>query len=149
MTFFIQVIYTAPSRERMFLEKGWGVRDVRGVYLSHRAATLQIPPYLFSRSISSDLSLKFSVSKRSIFDAIYIKILFRGLTYGAYVTRNQEATIKIPDLKSFDCNPFVFQIINGAPHSGGDKDITFGTADLVSLEQLTIMRFQDIKETSL
>lgn len=47
MAFMLNINYHNPSKEYMFLQKGWGIRDVRGVYIAGRVALIQIPSYIF------------------------------------------------------------------------------------------------------
>lgn len=64
VTFYLSVRYRAPSKERLFLDANWGIRDVRGPYLNSLQGFICIDNSMFSPNVASTISLIFSVSNR-------------------------------------------------------------------------------------
>lgn len=64
VTFYLTVIYRAPSKESSFLGRGWGIRDVRGPYLDGFVGHIHIAGGALSSEIPSTISLVLSASNR-------------------------------------------------------------------------------------
>jgi hypothetical protein len=64
VAFYLTVKYRAPSKERSFLAKGWGLRDVRGPYLDGFVGHIQISGAVLSSERPSTISLVLSASNR-------------------------------------------------------------------------------------
>lgn len=64
ITFYTTVNYKSPSKEESFLKSGWGIRDVRGPYLSENIGYIQIPNNLLLADIASTICFTLSLSNR-------------------------------------------------------------------------------------
>jgi hypothetical protein len=74
MTFELRVVYTAPSKETVFLGAGWEpARDVRGAFISGPVGELLIERWALSGSHASQLALTFSMATRAAVDAMVVR----------------------------------------------------------------------------
>ena len=74
MTFELRVVYTAPSKETVFLGAGWEpARDVRGAFISEPVGELLIERRALSGSHASQLALTFSMATRAAVDAMVVR----------------------------------------------------------------------------
>ncbi len=64
ITFYLTVNYKSSSKERLFLEKGWGIRDVRGPYLDTFMGYICISNEVLLPEIPTTISLVLSLSNR-------------------------------------------------------------------------------------
>jgi hypothetical protein len=66
MTFELRVVYTAPSKETVFLGAGWEpARDVRGAFISGPVGELLIERWALCGSHAFQLALTFSMATRA------------------------------------------------------------------------------------
>ena len=88
VTFFLSVKYRAPSKEKLFLEKGWGIRDVSGPYLSISQVFICIDNSMFSSEIPSTISLVFSVSNRCPTASVLVTISNHEREFSQHIKKN-------------------------------------------------------------
>ncbi len=75
ITFYLIVKYKAPSKERSFLERGWGIRDVRGPYLNKSTGHIYISNEVLLAEVPSTISLNISLSNRCPTPSIMVQAL--------------------------------------------------------------------------
>lgn len=88
VTFYLSVIYRAPSKERSFLGNGWGIRDVRGPYLDGFVGHIHIVGGVLSSEIPSTISLVLSVSNRCPTVSVLAKVSTAEKEVSEKVKRN-------------------------------------------------------------
>lgn len=88
VTFYLTVIYRAPSKEKSFLGKGWGIRDVRGPYLDGFVGHIHLAGEVLSSEIPSTISLVLSVSNRCPTSYILAKVSTAEREISKKVKRN-------------------------------------------------------------
>ena len=91
VTFYFIVRYTAPSKERLFLGKEWGLRDVRGPYLVGSVGHIYIAGVVLSSEIPSTISLVLSVSNRCPTPYILVKVSMARKEISKKIGRNESA----------------------------------------------------------
>jgi hypothetical protein len=102
MTFEVRIDYRAPSRERLFLGDGWGVRDVRGPYLSAPEATFILHSWALSRTLPSKLTLTLSLSDRAEVNALFVIASGGFGTARCIVAKVQQSIMTISPLLATD-----------------------------------------------
>jgi hypothetical protein len=71
--FTLTVDYRAPSRESLFLGAGWGIRDLRGPYLSAPEAEILIDNWALSATVPSILTITLSISGRATVNGVFVR----------------------------------------------------------------------------
>ena len=98
ITFYLAVKYRAPSKERLFLGKGWGIRDVSGPYLDGFVGLIRIAGAILSSEISSTISLVFSASNRSPTPFILVKVSMAGKETSKNIEKNGSAEFTLESI---------------------------------------------------
>ena len=88
VTFYLTIIYRAPSKEKLFLGKGWGIRDVRGPYLDGFMGHIHIASEVLSSETPSTISLVLSASNRCPTSFVLAKISTAEREVSKKVKRN-------------------------------------------------------------
>jgi hypothetical protein len=91
ITFYLIVKYKSPSKEWSFLEKGWGIRDVRGPYLNTFTGHICISNEILLPEIPSTISLTLSLSNRCPTASILVQALASNRKVIHSVNRNDSA----------------------------------------------------------
>lgn len=65
MAFYMLVDYRAPSKERLFLEQGFGARDVKGPYILCQQAVLLVESWALSPVFETLIRLTLGLSSRA------------------------------------------------------------------------------------
>lgn len=140
MTLEIHVIYKAPSRERLFLGNGWGIRDVRGPYLSLINAEIVIGNWALSPKVPSTIDLTLSLSSRCEVDALFVEITSVSESRKIIIERNDSTNVSMPNIfaNMSDDNAVIivkqlFQLPDGAAALGD-------TGDIVAIDELRLTR---------
>lgn len=108
VTFYLTVVYRAPSKERSFLGRGWGIRDIRGPYLDGFVGHIHIANGILSLETPSTILLVLSVSNRCPTDSILVKVS----------TAEKEISKKAKRNESTD---FIFDTVYA--HTSGNLDL--------------------------
>ena len=132
--------YRAPSRERMFLSDGWGIRDVQGAYMTRRTATLRVPAFLMLANNVHNFNMRFSVSNRSLLEAVYVKVTCEGIAAGTFIQKNSSAFVQISCPLLQDNHDTLILIENSVPAT--QSGYSAGLIDIVALDEISISRLQ-------
>jgi len=135
--FQVNVDYKSPSQDSLFLERGWGIRDVRGAYLNGDEGTICVSPWALSRAIASVIRLRFEMSNRSLLQAVSLKA---GGEFGArncFLTRNKETELVIENVLLKE-DAYLIRVIHPKViHSG---NFSPGLSDFIAINGLTLSR---------
>ena len=88
VTLYLTVRYRVPSKERSFLGKGWGIRDVRGPYLDGFVGHICIAGAVLSSETPSTISLVLSASNRCPTPFILAKVSTAGKEVSKNINKN-------------------------------------------------------------
>ena len=76
-----------------------------------------------------------------MFDTLHINVIYKQKNYGEYIGAGKESDVFIENVKA-DKTDFVdFCVENPALSSEHDTNVSFGTTDIVAINQITIMRY--------
>lgn len=140
MVLNILVIYKTPSQERLFLGDGWGIRDVRGPYLSAPTADIIIGNWALSPKVPSTVKLTLSVSNLCEVDALFVRATGAFGWAQTIVKRNNEAILTLPNILA---NPLRNHTAIVIEPTFGPRDkiaATAGTIDIVAINELLLTR---------
>ncbi len=139
VTFYLTVKYRSPSKEKSFLGKGWGLRDVRGPYLDGFVGHIFIAEEVLSSEIPSTISLVLSVSNRCPTPFILVKVSTAGKEVSKNVDKNESADFT---LESIYANPVGnLDVLVQLPDVQTFADLEkFWT--ILAIDELTIERLQ-------
>lgn len=139
ITFYLIVKYKSPSKEWSFLEKGWGIRDVRGPYLNTFTGYICIGNEVLLPKVPSTVSLTLSLSNRCPIASILVQALASDRKVIHRINRNE----------SFD---FVFESVVRDLTSGFRVEISIPSvktatdlkkySDIVAIDEVVIERSQ-------
>lgn len=139
VTFYLSVKYRAPSKERLFLDMNWGVRDVSGPYLNSPEGFLYIDRALLSSDISSTISFVLSISNRCPTASVLARVSTQEGKFSQYIERNGSKEFTIgsvysgskPDYMISVCLPEVSVLPDSASFS-----------DILAIDEITIERYR-------
>ena len=134
----MRVDYKSPSRERLFLESGWGLRDVRGVYLNANEGRICISPCALSPVKRSVVTLKFGMSKRAVPNAVSIQANGDFGVKSCFLERNKEAQLMIENIVGHGQHPYVIRVIHPSLPLFGY--LHGGFEDILTLDELKLSR---------
>lgn len=138
--FEVSVDYRAPSREKLFLGDGWGVRDLRGPYLSSPEGEIILNEWALSRVTPSTLTLTLSLSGRAEVNALFVKASGNFGTTQCVVDKTQRSIIVISGLLVSDrLDPTIIKLRSTFRP---DQQIAAspGTMDIVAIDALRLTR---------
>jgi hypothetical protein len=140
MVLNIHIIYKAPSQQRLFLGNGWGIRDVRGPYLSALTADIIIDNWALSPKVPSTVKLTWSVSNLCEVDAMFVRATGAFGSEQTLVKRNDEAILTLTNIVADPMRDHTVIVIE--PTFGPDDKIaaTAGTIDIVAIDELQLIR---------
>jgi hypothetical protein len=138
--FEVSIDYRAPSRETLFLGDGWGVRDVRGPYLSASEGEIIIYKWALSRLVPSVLTLTLSLSSRADVNALFVRASGKFGTTQCVVDKTQRSIITIPGLLITDgLTPTVIKL-SSMFRPALQIAVSPGTMDIVAIDELRLTR---------
>jgi hypothetical protein len=140
MVINIHVVYKAPSRERLFLGNGWGIRDVRGPYLSATTADIIIDNWALSPKAPSTVKLTLSVSNLCEIDALFVRATGAFGSEQTLVKRNDEAILTLTNILSDPIRDHTVIVIDPTFGPGDKIAATAGTIDIVAINELQLIR---------
>jgi hypothetical protein len=141
MVIDIHVIYRAPSRERLFLGRGWGgVRDVRGPYLSAAAGEIVIDNWALSPKLASTVKLILSVSNRCEVDALFVRATGAFGSAQTLVRKNDEAIFSLSEIFADPVGNATVIMLEPAFGPGSGILETAGSFDIVAIDELRLTR---------
>lgn len=91
VTFYLTIRYRSPSKERSFLGREWGIRDVRGPYLDGFVGHIYIASTVLSSETPSTISLVLSASNRCPSPFVLVKVSTNGKEVSKNVEKNESA----------------------------------------------------------
>jgi hypothetical protein len=141
MVLDIHVIYRTPSRERLFLGRGWGgVRDVRGPFLFAAAAEIVIDNWALSRKMASTVKLTLSVSNRCEVDALFIRATGAFGSAQTLVRKNDETIFTLSGIFADAVGYGTVIMLEPAFGPGSGILKTAGSSDIVAIDELRLTR---------
>lgn len=140
MVLDININYKAPSSERLFLGNGWGVRDIRGPYITATTAQIVIDNWALSPKIAAVVTLAFSVSNRCEVDALFVRAIGVFGSVHTLIKRNEEATLRISKIFSDPIRKHAIILVEPTFGVNGIIAATPGTIDIVALNELRLRR---------
>src|SRR5271166_5263318 len=93
--FELSVNYKSPSQETLFLESGWGIRDVSGPYLTAHEGKICVSPWVLSPVIASTIRLRFEMSNRALLDAVSLQAIGDFGIKSCFIERNKASELMI------------------------------------------------------
>ena len=132
----LSVNYEAPSRETLFLESGWGIRDVRGPYLGVPEGLIRINRWALSSRVPSRICLQFEMSNRVILEATAIQAIGDFGRQTCYVSRNRTLDLVIENVLANEA--YLIRIVHPAVIESGRFDP--GLSDFIAINSLSISR---------
>lgn len=137
ITFYLSIRYRAPSREELFLDENWGVRDVSGPYLSSLVGFIYIDNKMFSSKAPSTITLVLSVSNRCPTDSVLTKVSTPTESFSEHVKRNGSKEFIIGSVYAGLQEKYVISV--SLPDVRTTKDVeSFG--DILAIDELCIER---------
>jgi hypothetical protein len=127
----------SSTYESLFLGKGWGIRDVRGPYLTQPRGTLAIAPWALSRRVGSEVHLRFGLSNRCPVDALIFGISGRFGASSQIIQRNSEADVVLADVTAAS-ELDVYQIDVALHEPAPENVLKF--MDILSIDRISIRR---------
>jgi hypothetical protein len=140
MTFELHVSYKVPSKEWIFLGAGWGIRDIRGPYISQPAAYLHIENWALSQIFPSKLILMFSMSHRAAVDAMVVRAVGAFGQSHVILGKHRQASMTISPCVRDPVLNFASILLHPTFGPGNDISISGDTIDLVALDELQLLR---------
>ena len=138
--FELYVDYRAPSREWLFLGYGWGVRDVRGPYLSTPEAEIVLYNWALSQNLPSTLTLSFSLARRAQVNAVLVRAQGDFGRTECIVPKFGKATMTISSLRAnIYLNPKIIKL-SSVFHLDEQIATLPGTTDIVAIDKLRLIR---------
>lgn len=134
--FSLSVDYRAPSKEIVFLAEGWGIRDVRGPYITRDKAFLRISEEFLSATVPSTLRLSLELSNRCSTEGLVVR--FEGIfgNRGLLLARNKSADIIFENvLAKFGC----YELAIYVPQCLASEAMFL--QDVVALNSLSLQRW--------
>ena len=140
MVLDINVDYKAPSWERLFLGKGWGVRDIRRPYITDTTAQIVIDNWALSPKTAATVKLTLAVSNRCEVDALFVRAIGVFGSAQNLVKRNDEATLTISNVFADPIRKHAVILLEPTFGVNGIIAATPGTIDIVALNELRLTR---------
>jgi hypothetical protein len=138
MQFELRIDYRSPSQERLFLGSGWGLRDVRGVYLNASEGRICISPWALSPVKPSVISLQFGMSNRAILQAVSLQAAGDFGVKSCFLERNKASKLLVEDVVGHEQREYIIRIMHPrVPRSG---DSRAGLIDFISVDGLELSR---------
>ena len=138
VTFYFVVRYKAPSKEKLFLGGGWGLRDVRGPYLDGLVGHIFITNTILSPEIPSTVSLVLSASNRCPTPSILAKVSTAKAEVSKKVVRNGSTDFVLDSVYAGPTNDL--EIVVQLPDVKTDVELnSFWT--ILAIDELNIERF--------
>jgi hypothetical protein len=104
MGFLLDIDYTCRSGksaawETLFLGDGWGVRDVRGPYMTRPRAVLAISAWALSARAGSQVHLRFGLSNRCPVDALIFNLSGGFGSVSRIIRRSSDVDVMLNDIR--------------------------------------------------
>jgi hypothetical protein len=104
MGFLLDIDYTPRSNgseawERLFLAAGWGLRDVRGPYMTRPRAVLAISSWALSDRVGSQVRLRFGLSGRCPVDALIFNVSGGFGSISCIIRRSSIEDVMLDDIR--------------------------------------------------
>jgi hypothetical protein len=139
ITFHLTVKYRSPSKEKSFLGKGWGLRDVRGPYLDGFVGHICIVAAVLSSEIPSTISLVLSVSNRCPTPFVLVKVSTHGKEISKNVDKNNSTDFILDSIHATPAGNL--EVLVQLPDVQTSADLEkFWT--ILAIDELTIERLQ-------
>src|SRR6516164_109532 len=137
--FELYIDYRAPSQEWLFLGYGWGVRDVRGPFLSTPEAEIVLYNWALSPNLVSTLTLSFSLALRAQMNAVLVKARGDFGRTQCIVPKPGKSTMTIPSLLSNTRSGPTIIKLSSVFHLDEQIATLAGTTDIVAIDELRLM----------
>lgn len=137
ITFYLSVKYTAPSKERLFLKKNWGISDVRGPYLNSLQGFICIDNTMFSPEVPSTISLVFSVSNRCPTASISTRISTQKEEFTQDIAKNGSKEFTIGSVYSSSQREYVVSVCLPDVRTATDHKKFL---DILAIDEISIER---------
>jgi hypothetical protein len=132
----LKIDYRAPSKERLFLGSGWGIRDVRGPYVSGTAAEIVIESWALSKIAPSEIRLTLSMSNRADVDGLTLRIRGTLSHTQAILSKTKPTCIILTGISPNLARADVVLVLE--PGFGNSSAPSSGTTDIVALDEIQI-----------
>jgi hypothetical protein len=104
MGFLLDIDYTCrpgniEAWETLFLGGGWGVRDVRGPYMTEPRAVLAISSWALSARVGSQVHLRFGLSNRCPLDALTFNLSGKFGSVSRMIRRSSDVYVMLDDIR--------------------------------------------------
>ena len=137
ITFYLSAKYRAPSKERLFLDMSWGIRDVSGPYLTKSEGLICIDNALLSKEFPSTMSLIFSISNRCPVASVLTRVSTQREVFSHHIERNGSNEFIIDSVYSSPQHRYVISVC--LPEVGSLPDIRV-FPEILSIDEITIER---------
>ncbi len=137
ITFYFSVKYRSPSKERLFLDTSWGIRDVSGPYLIKPEGLICIGNALFSTEVPSTVSLIFSISNRCPTASVLAKISTQRERISHHIEKNGSKEFIIDPVYSSPQHKYLISVC--LPEVRNLSNIG-NFSDILSIDEITIER---------
>lgn len=138
--FTLTVDYRAPSRESLFLGAGWGIRDLRGPYLSAPEAELLIDNWALSATVPSILTITLSISGRATVSGVFVRASSTVGSVQCIVAKERKSILTMPPLFA---NPLGTAVIIKMLCLFSDNTQRYAapsTIDIIAIDRLELTR---------
>ena len=137
ITFYLTVKYRAPSKENLFLDRGWGIRNVSGPCLNRPEGFIIIDSTVLSSKVPSTISLIFSISNRCPTSSVLARVSTRIGEFSYYIRKNGSKEFTIGPAYSDSQQKFSIAVC--LPDTKNLPDLG-AFADILAIDELTIER---------
>lgn len=137
--FYLTVNYKSLSKEWLFLEKGWGIRDVRGPYLNTFMGYICISNEILLPEIPSTIALTFSLSNRCPITSILVQA--SALDRKVVHSINKNASYEFVFNSVFRDPAKEFRIAVSMPSIRNATELR-SYSDILAIDEVTIERSQ-------
>ena len=139
LDFYLVVKYKAPSKERLFLEEGWGLRDVRGPYLDGPIGRVCVTNAVLSSEIPSTISMVLSLSSRCPTPAVVVKISTADKDVTGVIHRDASTDFALNSTCANSKQGFEFLVQMPYIYDNSKLGAFW---DVLAIDELTIERFR-------
>ena len=139
VTLYLTARYRAPSKEKSFLGDGWGIRDVRGPYLSGSLGRICIAGAVLSPDIPSTISLVLSASNRCPAPSIMARVSVAGKVVSKSVGKNGSADFVLDSIYAGPVGNLDLLVELPEVRTAADQERFYS---ILAIDELTIERLR-------
>jgi hypothetical protein len=136
----MEVSYTPPVKERLFLGPEWGVSDVRGPYLIKNPGCIYLPNDLLHRDFCTDVKLIFGLSNRSPYHGIEVICRYLERVSTNTILQNDDVEISAAGILR-GSQEFIIITVQAMSLNIGQSTVSIEpVSDLLAINKITLER---------